>query len=402
MRQVWRSAVMIVLLSHVPAAATAQQAAPDTVRDAAKRLLGAGFTPQEIDAVATVLALQIATFPVSTSLGGFTLDETGAPVATRSFGSSFVERALTIGRPGSFTLGVSAQATQFESFEGRRLRNGELRSRTIIGSQVVDVDRFTFNVRTQTTTVALNVAVDRHVDLGVIVPLVRTSLTGTSSSLVPFSPQRDERTVDAVAAGLGDVVARAKWNFLERPHGGLAVLIEGYLPTGSEDRLSSAGRWRLRPVFIASAEGGSFSPHVNVGITLGGAGASVRDNAPFLPVIERAEPGREINYSAGADVSPAKDLTVYADIIGRSLRSVVRFEAGEGLLEVPGFGAMPLETFVARQGTLNTRLASIGAKLTVLENGLISAGVLFPLNEGGLKSGVTPVVGFEYQFGVRH
>ena len=38
-------------------------------------------------------------------------------------------------------------------------------------------------------------------------------------------------------------------------------------------------------------------------------------------------------------------------------------------------------------------------RVQVLGTGLISAGLVFPLNEGGVKAGLTPVVGFEYTFG---
>ena len=84
-------AVVTVLLS--PVGAAAQQTGPQSVREAAKTLLGAGFTESEIDSVATSLALQIATFPVGTSSGGFTFKfdrRTGAFVRrTESFGPLF-------------------------------------------------------------------------------------------------------------------------------------------------------------------------------------------------------------------------------------------------------------------------------------------------------------------------
>ena len=87
--------------------------------------------------------------------------------------------------------------------------------------------------------------------------------------------QREERTVDTAQTGLGDVVLRGKWNFLERPRGGLAAVLDVFVPTGSEERLASTGHLRIRPQFVASAESGGFSPHVNIGYTFGGAG--VRD-----------------------------------------------------------------------------------------------------------------------------
>jgi hypothetical protein len=396
------SAIALVILLGWPAAARAQPAGQQSVREAAKTLLGGGFSDPEIDAVATILALQIATFPVGTSSGGFTFrfnDPTGAFVRrSPSFGPLFAERASTLGEEGRFTLGVSSQSTRFVSFEGHRLRNGALRSRIVFDGQSVDVDRFTFDVSTQTTSIAANVAVGETVDIGLIVPIVRTSLTGTASSLDFASLRRVERVVEAAGTGLGDIVLRGKWNFLDRQKSGLAGLLEVILPTGAEERLAGTGRVRIRPVFIASAEIGSFSPRVNLGYTFGGEGARIRPGGEFLPVIEGANAGDEFNYTLGGDVSPTQTVTVFADLVGRSLRDVARFDSGQRLIAMPGIGPIPIETFVARTGTLHTRLAAIGAKVTILQSGLLSFGLLFPLNEGGLRPGLTPVVGLEYTF----
>ena len=377
--------------------------AQDTVREAARTLFGGTITSNDIDAVATVLALQTAVFPVGTSSGGFTYridPKTASPeLNTQGFGPLFAERALTLGSQGSIALGISAQATRFESFEGRRLRNGDLRSRIAAGSEILDFHRFTFNLSTQTTTLSAYFAADDDLDIGVIVPIVRTSLTGTVSTISPLAPPlRTEQIEDASATSVGDVVVRGKWNFLRRNRNGLAALLEVFVPTGSEEQLAGTGHWRFRPTLVASAEAGAFSPHGNIGFTFGGSGVRITDNAPFFPVIEQAEPGTEINYALGADVSPYGPLTLFADLIGRSMRSVARFESGRRILPVPGFGAIPIEGFVAREGTLDIRLGAVGARTIVMGSGLISAAVLFPLNEGGLRPGLTPVVGFDFTF----
>jgi hypothetical protein len=381
----------------VPAVVRGQE----TVRDAARTLFSGSVTATEIDAVATVFALQISTVPVGTSSGGFTYRfnrQTGAlELKTQSFGPLFAERASTLGSQGTFSLGVNAQATRFVSFEGRNLRNGDLRSRIAAGNEILDVHRFTFNVGTQTTVLSASLAADDNIDVGVIVPLVRTSLNGTMTALLPTG-QRTE-IADASGSSVGDIVARGKWNFLDRPRYGLAAMLEIVLPTGSEEQLASTGHLRVRPVFVASAESGGFSPHANLGVTFGGDGVRVRDDGVFFPVIEQAEPGYEVNYAVGADVTPTGPLTLFADIIGRSLQSVARFEGGQRLRHVPEFGTtLAIEGFVAREGTLHVRLGAIGGRTIVFGRGLLSAAVLFPLNDEGLQPGLTPVVGFDYTF----
>jgi hypothetical protein len=392
-------AVTVVLVMTGASRAAAQE----TVRDAAGELLGGGFQPAEIDAVASVLAAQISTFPTGTSSGGYTWEFfEGAPrLRQQGFGPLFAERASTLGKAGSFTFGLSAQATRFESFEGHDVRTGELRTRTVFNGQLVDLDRFTFDVSTQTTSVSFNYALTQAVDVGVIVPFIQTSLNGTASSFQGPSQLRAERIVDSTQTGLGDVLVRGKWNFFSRPQAGLAAVGEAILPTGSEERLTSTGVVRVRPMFIASATVGAFAPHVNVGYTFGGDGADVISNGQFLPTIVRGEIGDEFNYTIGGEVfvagtNPATTkVTLFADLIGRTLRGVTRFDSGERY-EATEFGTILIETFVARRGSLHTRLGVVGGKLSVFQAGLISAGLLFPLSQGGLGPGLTPVIGFEY------
>lgn len=374
-----------------------------TPRQGAVALMGGGVTGPEIDAVAAVLAQQIATFPVGTSSGGFTLRidrETGVQVLkSPSFGPLFSERASTLGSQGMLAVGVSAQSTRFVSMEGRSLQNGDLRSRAVLGGEVVDVDRFTLNASTQTTNLSISYAADDAVDVGVIIPLVRIGLNGTGTSLNVRTGRADQRVVDAAGAGIGDVIVRGKWNFFERRSGGLAAVTEVFLPTGSDERLSTTGRVRVRPSLVASATLGTFSPHVNLGYTFGGKGSEVRQSAGYLPTIVSGAAGDELNFALGADVTPIGPLTVFTDLIGRSMRSTVRFYEGQGALERLGAGAPPIMTFVPYVGSLNSNLGAVGARTMIMgANALVSFALLFPLTDGGLKPGLTPVVGFEYTF----
>jgi hypothetical protein len=78
------------------------------------------------------IVAQIATFPLGTSSGGFTytLDPTTGAVtpASRSFGPSFAERPLTIGR-GQVSTGIQYQHVVFSSFEDVDLEDGDIRLR---------------------------------------------------------------------------------------------------------------------------------------------------------------------------------------------------------------------------------------------------------------------------------
>lgn len=388
------AAVLLLVCGHA-ATICAQQ----TVRDGANALLGAG-NENEVDSIATVLALQIATFPVGSSSGGFTLKFDNGTVneVQSSFGPFFAERAPTLGVQGAISLGVNVQATRFTSFEGQRLRNGELASTIVRDGRLVNFERFTFNVSTQTTTIVASLAVDDDKDVSVVIPFVRTSLSGTRAG--DYTP---DLIVDAAGAGLGDVAIRGKWRFLplQKQMGGLAAVGEVTLPTGDEGRLTTTGRVRVKGLLVASATFQGFSPHVNLGYTFGGPGTEVQDRGERLPRIVRAEPGDELNYVVGGEAQPSPSLTVFGDLIGRSLRNVARYETGRRIIDLPVLGPTDIGTLIARSGTLDLRLAAVGAKVQVLGTGLLSFGLIFPLTEGGIKPGLTPVVGFDYTFGKR-
>ena len=78
----------------------------------------------------TELAVQLSTFPIGSSAGGFIYSFDPAlgtfRRASRSFGPAFAERALTIGRR-RISAGFNYQHTTFDTFEGRNLEDGSIK-----------------------------------------------------------------------------------------------------------------------------------------------------------------------------------------------------------------------------------------------------------------------------------
>src|SRR5918993_3275289 len=75
------------------------------------------------------LVVQLSTVPIGSSSGGFTYTFDPAVGtfrrASRSFGPTFAERALTVGR-GRFNAGVNFQHLGYSSFENRQLDDGSI------------------------------------------------------------------------------------------------------------------------------------------------------------------------------------------------------------------------------------------------------------------------------------
>jgi hypothetical protein len=57
-----------------------------------------------------------------------------------------------------------------------------------------------------------------------------------------------------------------------------------------------------------------------------------------------------------------------------------------------------LDEFAPHSGNLNLLLGTIGAKFNPAGDFLVSASVLFPLTDAGLKSRWTTVLGVDYAF----
>ena len=232
------------------------------------------------------IVTQLATFPLGSSSGGFTYSSdtpTGIPQrSSTNFGPSFAERALTIGR-GKFSAGVNYQHVRFDQFEGLDLGGGarfylqhndccplQLPDGTPNPAGVVgpsqDVNPFfegdlvqdTLSLDVKTDTVAFfgNYGVSRALDIGVAIPIVSVKLDATmTSSLIRLatsanptihtfggsSPNTKVTRESGEKTGLGDILLRAKYNFLESPGGGLAAALDLRLPTGDKEQLLGTG-----------------------------------------------------------------------------------------------------------------------------------------------------------------
>jgi len=171
------------------------------------------------------------------------------------------------------------------------------------------------------------------------------------------------------------------------PNGGVGAGVEIRLPTGDEENMLGSGSAQTRLFFIGSTGHGKSVAHVNVGYTASGSAAS-----------------DQINYVGGVEYAASPKVTVVGDILGWNLRDAVRLRNSTAAFSFQQGSAAPVEqtsveTVSLSSGSLTTALGTAGVKMNPWGNLLVSAHVLFPLtSKSGLKSGVSPVIGFEYSF----
>jgi hypothetical protein len=335
------------------------------------------------DAIAGLLASELATLPVNSSAGGFTYrlnPAIGSSVrASESFGPLFTERSLTLGRFRR-AVGVSQQSATYLNVDGRALRDGTLVStaaRLQADPEPFDIETLSLRLHTDIVTLSGMIGLSARLDVGASLPLVRVTLSGQR-----VDTYRGESFVQAAgsgtAAGIGDVVLRAKYRARGEQATGIAVGVEGRLPTGDEDNLLGAGRASVRPIAIASFESARIGAHTNVGYSLGGL-------------------ARELNFSAAVAVAATPRVTGFSEIAGRRLSSSGRLTS---IVEPHPtlVGVDTIRLTAVDEGT--SRVVTVfGVKWNLTGSFLVGGSVLKPLTDAGLNAGWVPTFIFDYSFG---
>src|SRR5207248_984567 len=101
------------------------------------------------------------------------------------------------------------------------------------------------------------------------------------------------------AAGLGDVLLRAKGTIMREGRRALAGGIDLRLPTGDEQNLLGSGALGVRPFAAFSTSYGAAAPHVNVAYQWNGRSLLAGDAREA----RKADMPDQLQYAAGTDVA---------------------------------------------------------------------------------------------------
>jgi hypothetical protein len=392
-----------------------------------------GFEVNQLEiplAMNSIIAAQISTIPLGSSSGGFayTYDSALGTFSRQSstFGSAWAERALTAGR-GKWNAGVNFQRATYDTLEGKDLNNGDLRVYLVhqdccgaTNSPGAAPDpffegdlignRLSMNLTSSTFSTFLNYGVTDRIDVGIVVPVVTIAMdldvtstiirlsTENNPAIHTFPEGASQRTISehGRAQGLGDVLLRGKVRFFDAAGGGIAAGVDVRVPTGDSEQLLGTGGTQTKLSFIGSMAAARFSPHVNVGYTFSTGGG---DEGPLAVLGEAPD---EFNYAAGFDAAVHERITVSFDVVGRTLRDIGRLVAVNRQFpfttQAGTFGISAFEEFTRRPGDLSLLTGAAGVRFNPRGNLLISAQVLVPMSDNGLRDKFTPVVGLDYSF----
>ncbi len=397
-----------------------------SANDATLRLHGNHFVPSANQGNATVINFitgsiggSIANVPVSATSGGATFRfEGGVPVKTsESLGPIFAERAQTLGR-GRLLVGINQSNLHFQTLRGVDLNNIGLNFThenvnfpgcstqqgddcAKMGVPVLENDvmqfKLSLDIDLTVRSLLMTYGLSDRIDVGVVVPVVSTSLRGESNAqIIPFGGTSAahffggtstnpvlsaSRIVAGGATGLGDVAARMKINVARSDKVAVAILADARFPTGSENDLLGSGGFAARGMAIVSSRFGDFSPHGNVGFLY--RHSAIQNDAVLA--------------TAGFDQILAPWATLALDFVSE-------LQVGNSKLVVPGpvviespFRRTVQPTTIpdARDDVFN---ASVGMKFSVAKSLTLITNGLWPLNRGGLRPNAVWTTGLEYSF----
>ena len=362
---------------------------------------------QELLQLSDDISRNIAFAPFNSSASSIVFDfEQGVPVRTLdSLGPVLLQRAKTIGA-GRANFGVSYTRVDYQQFEGDDLKDLELELEHIdcCSANPTPPPPFDFDTpdgvigppgptfELDTIVLDLDLELEQDIfaffgtygitdnwDVGAVVPVVHVEGSVRSRGRIrnftedddmgPFGPNHeftDDPTAEDFpidsneddATGIGDILLRTKYNFLEDQGDipDMSVLGQLTLPTGDEDDLLGTGELGTLGLFILSQDFGRFTPHLNIGYEV--FTGDVEDN---------------LRYGVGTEVMVTDQITGIAEIFGR-------YEPGG-------------------DGTGDLVDAVLGAKWNPFGDAVASANFIIPINKDtGLRADFIWGVGVEISF----
>lgn len=380
----------------------------------------AARTQTLIDEFSKSIAIGIATAPVGASSAGFTYElnaQTGErTLRSQSFGPLFVERPLTNGK-GVLNAGVNFTRVGYSKFLGDDLNdrgillfNNRVRFLDDNYEQFIE-EYLTVKPKVTTVNTVLSYGITRSLDVGIIVPFTSIDISArrywdydiTRSYAANaadraffgapkgqnFDPKLSTANSGSVSAnGIGDVTVRAKYAFGQQSTQRAALILDARLPTGDEDNFLGTGKASVRAALAASAAlSSAVSFNVNGGFRAGGL-------------------TNEGDYGLALDAAllPSKKLTASVEFFGQYLSEAVsgigEFSSGQVNLQSPlGDRVIPVlysaSEPVFNLGSANLLRGAAALKYNVGGKALLTAGVLFPLNDTGLTASATAFVGLD-------
>jgi Putative MetA-pathway of phenol degradation len=193
------------------------------------------------------------------------------------------------------------------------------------------------------------------------------------------------------ASGIGDLTFRGKYQVIKREKAGVAVGVDVRFPTGDERNFLGSGTYGTRP-FVTFSYGGRISPHASLGYQINGNSILAGDiNANLKSHLPNV-----LTYSAGVDAGVTHRVSLSLDFLGQTLQNAKKLASAT--YSDPVFNVSGIPTLTTSRGDVNQESIAVGGKVNPFGRLLLTANVLFRVNDAGLHSKPVPLVGISYTF----
>jgi hypothetical protein len=237
-----------------------------------------------------------------------------------------------------------------------------------------------FDVEAEIFTPGVTYGVTPDFDINLTLPIVRTSLDVTADQQVPDprlpafalppGDPNEQRIVHkdyASSTGVGDLLLRGKFVLTRNLPVDLAAQLGASFPTGDQDDFQGMGTYRIQPALILSrviAE--RFEPILNLGLDIN---ANHGDRSSF-------------RWAVGSTAHLVRNLHGALVFLGRN-----EFSAQSNEIDPPFF------LQIERNDIYDV---SIGLRYLFAGSAAVSANVIVPLNDQGLRADAIPTFAMEY------
>jgi hypothetical protein len=360
----------------------------------------------------SAIAAQVSQLPLaSASAGTVVVYSGGVPETFNNLGPILTDRAQTVGRH-RFFIGFTASQFVFTDIDGISL--GKLPFSFVATAYVPNTTTVSSYTYTAEDT-DLHFKIDQFVgvatyglgsrfDVSVIVPVEYVSMGATTYNTTGyildandnliFGPYSSPNThTPGTASGIGDITFNGKGELWRGEHATVSAGMNFRVPTGDDQNYLGSGAYGYNP-YLVFGYLSKVSPHAKIGYQWNSA--TELNNPTGTAGGNLALPGG-LNYDVGADWAMLKRLTVAGDLLGNQYVNAPRYVVSSvPLPDKPSTAS--LTTIIPETSTYTINNLSTGVKLNPFRNLVLSANVLFQLNNNGLRSRPTPLLGISYKF----
>ena len=365
---------------------------------------------QVAQAINIGIATQVSQLPLATaSAGTVVVYRAGIPETFNNLGPILTDRAQTVGRHRLY-IGFTASQFVFTDADGLSLKSLPFAfestayqpGTTTVVSNTYTTEQTNLRFKVDQFVGVGTFGLSKRVDMSVIVPVEYVSLGATTENSTSYTvnsnnqlvlgPYSNPNTYSAgTASGVGDITVDGKGEIWNGERATVAVEMNVRTPTGDDRNLLGSGAWGFTPYIVYSYLA-KVSPHARFGYEWNTT--TELNNPSGEPGGNKTLPGG-MQYDFGADWAMSRKVTLAADLLGSQFLNTP--ELLEGTVQVSGV-SQPLPASGSGITSYTINNASIGVKWNPVRDLVLSVNGLFQLNNTGLRSRPTPLIGISYKF----